>query len=70
MLGKSITNITEHEDGTISFRFLVDGQEDDIHTPRTTTTKGGAIYTLQGVRVAVPTKGNIYIHQGHLMIWR
>lgn len=68
MLGKSITNITEHEDGTISFRFLVDGQEDDIHTPRTTTTKGGAIYTLQGVRVAAPTKGGIYIRDGHKVV--
>lgn len=67
MLSKSITNITEHEDGTISFRFLVDGQEDGILTPHA-TTKESAFYTLQGVRVAAPTKRGIYIRGGQKVV--
>lgn len=67
MLSKSITNITEHKDGTISFRFLVDGQEDGILTPHT-TTKESALYTLQGVRVTAPTKRGIYIRGGQKVV--
>ncbi len=67
-VGFDLYDITESADG-VSFDIRVSGA-DDIHAPLVTTTSDQDYYTLQGVRVAVPTKGNIYIHQGHLMIWR
>lgn len=67
-VGFDLYDITESADG-VSFDIRVAGA-DDIHAPLVTTTSDQNFYTLQGVRVTAPTKGNIYIHQGHLMIWR
>ena len=67
-VGFDLFNIKEATDG-VSFDIIVSGT-DDIHSPIVNAATDQNFYTLQGVRVAVPTKGNIYIHQGHLMIWR
>ena len=67
-VGFDLFNIKEATDG-VSFDIIVSGT-DGIHSPIVNAATDQNFYTLQGVRVAVPTKGNIYIHQGHLMIWR
>ena len=67
-VGFDLYDITESADG-VSFDIIVSGT-DGIHSPIVNAATDQNFYTLQGVRVAVPTKGNIYIHQGHLMIWR
>ena len=61
-------DIKESADG-VSFDIRVSG-EDAILSPIVTTAHDQDFYTLQGVRVAVPTKGHIYIHQGHLILFR
>lgn len=67
-VGFDLFNIKEATDG-VSFDIIVSGT-DGIHSPIVNAATDQNFYTLQGVRVAVPTKGNIYIHQGHLVIWR
>ena len=67
-VGFDLYDITESADG-LSFDIRVSG-EDAILSPIVTTAHDQDFYTLQGVRVAVPTKGNIYIHQGHLIMFR
>ena len=65
-VGFDLYDITESADG-VSFDIRVSGA-DDIHAPLVTTTSDQNFYTLQGVRVAAPTKGGIYIRDGHKVV--
>lgn len=69
ILSKSISDITQHDDGTVSFVFH-GSIPDGVSAPRTTTAETSPIYTLQGSRIAVPRRGSLYIRNGRKYIAR
>ena len=64
MLSISVSDITEHADGTVSFKFSTNPQSGITPLLPAKETNQAPIYTLQGVSVAVPAKGTIYIRNG------
>ena len=65
LLGKAITDITQHEDGTVSFMFRANGHVDRLEPIVTLADpKDATVYTLQGIRVVAPHHSGIYIRNG------
>lgn len=64
MLSISVSDITEHADGTVSFKFSTNPQSGIIPFLPAKEPGEAPIYTLQGVSVAAPAKGTIYIRNG------
>ena len=68
MLSMSITEITEHEDGTISFKLQTNSQSGISILQSIHESDDTPIYSLQGIRTAVPVKGGIYIRDGRKFV--
>lgn len=68
MLSMSITEITEHEDGTISFKLQTNSQSGISILQSIHESDDTPIYSLQGIRTAVPAKGGIYIRNGRKFV--
>ena len=69
LLSKPVTDITQHEDGTVSFRFRAGNQGsglEEVRDDRRTDT----YYNLQGQRVGTLRKGRIYINNGRKFVQR
>ena len=67
--GKAITDITQHEDGTVSFRFRAGNQGSGLEDVRD-DGRPDAYYNLQGQRVGMLRKGRIYINNGRKFVQR
>lgn len=65
-VGFDLHDITLSDEG-VSFDIWPSGT-DDIHSPIVATMPDADFHTLQGVRVATPTKGGIYIRDGHKVV--
>ena len=73
LLGKPITNITEHEGGSVSFRFMdeiPDGISDLTTHPSPLTPHSSLLFDLQGRRVQGTPRKGLYLRNGKKYIYR